>query len=109
MSALASVPESGAFLHNIRWETYARMLDDLASHSIRLTFDRGDLEIVSPSHRHEAWKKLAARMIESMTEELGLPIKSGGFVQFFRSYGEMDETTWIRSFRAWIRDEVAGT
>ena len=36
-------------LHNVSWETYERILaDQISSRSPRFTFDRGELEIMSP-------------------------------------------------------------
>src|SRR6266511_6359678 len=66
-------------LHNVRWETYEALLaargDDPAP---RFTYDRGDLEIMSPSVKHEWLKKLIGRLIETYTEERGIKIKSVG-------------------------------
>ena len=70
MPAIPTMSESRILLRGIRWETYERLLDEAGDQPIRLTYDRGDLEIMTPSRRHEAWKKLASRMIEAMTEEL---------------------------------------
>ena len=73
------IPETGhAVLFDIRWETYLALLEDLGEQRGRITYDRGTLEIVSPSLDHEQWKTLVARLIECFTTELGIPILSGG-------------------------------
>ena len=66
-------------LHGISWQTYTRVLAELGDQrSSRLAYTQGVLEITMPSDRHEAYKKLLERMIETVTEELNLPVKSFG-------------------------------
>ncbi len=66
-------------LHGISWQTYKRLLSELGDHrASRLAYDQGMLEITMPSDHHEIYKKLLERMIETLTEELGLPAKSFG-------------------------------
>ncbi len=66
-------------LRNVQWETYEALLeargDDPAP---RLTYDCGDLEIRSPSVKHEWLKNLIGRLIEAYTEERGIDVKSVG-------------------------------
>lgn len=45
---------------------------------MRLTYDRGLLEIRMPSDPHETYKKLLGRLVEALTEELNLEIRSLG-------------------------------
>jgi Uma2 family endonuclease len=66
-------------LHGISWQTYQRLLVELGDQrSSRLAYVQGVLEITMPSDRHETYKKLLERMIETLTEELNLPAKSFG-------------------------------
>lgn len=65
-------------LYNIAWSTYEAIVADNGNPGTRLTYDRGTLEIMSPSEEHERCKKLIGRMIETMTEELEIPIRSAG-------------------------------
>jgi len=65
-------------LYNVSWSTYETLLADLDLRGTRLTYDRGDLEIMSPSRKHERLKKMIGRMIETITEEWNVPISSGG-------------------------------
>ncbi len=99
MPAIPTMSESRILLRGIRWETYERLLDD--AEQARLTYDRGDLEIMTPSRRHEAWKKLASRMIEAMTEELEVPISSGGSTTLVHPDLERgiepDECYWVQN------------
>ncbi len=75
------------------------LLEDLGDRQIRLTYDRGSLEIMTLSAPHESPKRCLARMIETLTEELNIPIPSGGS-QTFRSQLkekglEPDECYWV--------------
>ncbi|WP_089939113.1 Uma2 family endonuclease [Candidatus Entotheonella palauensis] len=66
-------------LHGISWQTYTHLLAELGDQrASRLAYDGGVLEITMPSDRHETHKKLLERMIETLTEELELPVKSFG-------------------------------
>ncbi|MGA7937866.1 MAG: Uma2 family endonuclease [Kovacikia sp.] len=66
-------------LRNIRWQTYQFLIRDFESEpAIRLTYDRGTLEIRMPLNPHETYKKLLGRLIETATEELDLEIRSLG-------------------------------
>jgi len=66
-------------LNNISWETYESLLKDLQSEpGMRLTYDRGRLEIMTPLDPHETYKKLIGRFVEAATEELNVEIRSLG-------------------------------
>jgi Uma2 family endonuclease len=41
-----------------------------------MTYDRGDLEIMSPSKRHEQLAYMIGRLVDAWGEELGIPIAS---------------------------------
>jgi Uma2 family endonuclease len=66
-------------LHNISWQTYRSLISDFEnSPAVRLTYDRGTLEIRMPLAPHENSKKLLGRLIEAATEELDLEVRSLG-------------------------------
>jgi Uma2 family endonuclease len=66
-------------LPSIRWQTYRAIADDLeAQPSKRLTYDNGLLEIRMPSDLHENYKKILGRIVEALTETLGMEILSLG-------------------------------
>jgi Uma2 family endonuclease len=66
-------------LRNISWQTYQDLLKDLEEQpGIRLSYDRGLLEIMAPSPPHENYKKVLGRFVETLTEELNIEIKSLG-------------------------------
>ncbi len=66
-------------LDNVDWRTYTRFLYLFAERpGYRLTYDRGRLEIISPSPEHELDAEFLGRLAIALTEELGLTIMSGG-------------------------------
>lgn len=78
---MSIVPPEAAgqiLLHGISWSAYEQILDALDDRPVRLTYDCGELEIMSPSERHERLKTLIGRLIETLTEELDIPIRSAG-------------------------------
>ncbi len=65
-------------LLNISWQTYRSLVQDFEQQpAMRLTYDRGLLEIRMPL-AHETDKKLLGRFVKALTEELGLEIRSLG-------------------------------
>jgi Uma2 family endonuclease len=87
-------------LDNIDWQGYCRLLRVFERHpSVRLTYDRGKLEIMSPRLEHETPNHLLGRFVIVLTEELALPIRSGGSTTYRRRSKkrglEPDNSYWI--------------
>jgi Uma2 family endonuclease len=73
------VPEQRVVLRGIGWDGFEAILKIIGDQpAVRLTYDRGDLELMSPSIDHEVFKKRFARMIEVLTEELDIPCEAAG-------------------------------
>jgi Uma2 family endonuclease len=68
---------------------------------VRLTYDSGSLEIMTLGHGHERFSKLLGRLVESLTEELDIPVHSGRSTTFkseAKQRGlEPDECYWIQN------------
>ena len=99
MDTIAIPAEQRLRLSCIPWEGYIAYSEGLGERHIRVTYDRGEMEIMTLSPRHENRKKLLARLIEAMTEELELDIYSSGSMTCHRKdllRGlEPDECYWI--------------
>jgi Uma2 family endonuclease len=100
MSTLSSPSRNRLLLHDVDWRTYTRLLRAFAERpSVRLTYDRGVLEIMSPLHEHESDSYLLGRFVDTLTEELGLPVKAGRSTTFRRRRRrrglEPDNSYWI--------------
>jgi Uma2 family endonuclease len=67
-------------LHDIPWQAYVTMCDALPERYIRMTYDRGELEIMTVSDRHERYKTLLGVLIYVIAEVLDRTI--GGFGSF---------------------------
>ncbi len=86
MGSVVTVPEQKMVLQNVSWETYELLLSDHADASTpRFTFDRGMLEIMSPSSEHERCKQTLSLLVEMLAEGLGVDIENLGSTTFKRS------------------------
>lgn len=90
-------------LSGISWQTYENLLTELsASRRLRLTYNRGTLEIMVPSPEHERYKKVLGRFVETLGEELDVRIDPLGSTTFKRpelSGAEPDECFYIRNIQ----------
>lgn len=82
--ATVSKPQKAArrprlVLNHVGWKMYTRLLRVFAEkRGMRLTYDRGRLEIMSPLAVHDSSAEFLGQMVVVMTEELRMPRKSGG-------------------------------
>jgi Uma2 family endonuclease len=77
--------EQKVTLYNVSWETYEKLLADLADQSsTRLTYDQGTLEIMTPSNEHEIYNRTIALLVEILAEEMSIDIASLGSSTFKR-------------------------
>ena len=60
-------PERRIFLGGVSWETYQSLRGAEENANLRMTYDRGAMEIVSPSRKHEHISCLVGRMIDQWT------------------------------------------
>ena len=79
------------------------------NHHVRMTYDRGELEMMSPSKLHEQLSYLIGRLIDVWTEELGINIRgAAGTVTFqwadLQRSLEPDNCYYI-AHKALVRDE----
>ena len=100
MSILSIPMTQTMLLDGIDWKTYTRLLRALDERpGLRLTYDRGSLEIMTLTLEHESYAHLIGRFVVVLTEEFGLPIRAGGSTTFRRRKRrkglEADESYWI--------------
>lgn len=81
-----AIPEGEVhlLLHDVPWELYVQLREELdTSHRrLRLVYDEGALEIMSPHTPHEKWKNRIGRLIELMALELDLTVEPLGSTTF---------------------------
>jgi Uma2 family endonuclease len=94
-------PEQKLILENVSWEGYTHLLREFSHGHVRLTYDRGVLEIMTLSHEHENAGRFLGRLVVTLTEELSLPIKEGGSTTFRKKRKqkglESDNCYWIKN------------
>ena len=79
MSTVVSNLETRILLDGIAWSSF----DDLSrcdDAGDRFAYDRGTLEIMSPSVEHDRLSRALLRIVQLVTMELNIPILSGGSV-----------------------------
>jgi Uma2 family endonuclease len=71
-------------IHNVGWEGYQTLLGLTGRRPVRLTYDRGNIELMSPLNLHELYKTRFGYMVEAITEELEIPRFPTGSTTFNR-------------------------
>ena len=88
MATVLSPPqivENRVVLHNISWTTYQLLLQELADCAApRLTYDRGELEIMSPTAKHEDVNEAIKLFVNAVAEEIKLVLRGLGSTTFTR-------------------------
>jgi Uma2 family endonuclease len=71
METVESRAEQRVLLRNISWETYERLLEERGDSRVpRLAYDRGELEIMSPSSEHEGVAYFVGLLVAVFAEEM---------------------------------------
>jgi Uma2 family endonuclease len=68
----------------VPWRSFEKIADALSEHHLRITYDRGRLELMSPLPIHELWKEAIKLFLTALSAELRIPIKSYGSTTFRR-------------------------
>ena len=103
MSTVTAQPQRtrpSLVLPGVDWQTYTRLLHVFAERpGIRLAYDRGSLEIISPLLEHDDDAYTLGRFVDVLTEEMQLPMKPGRSVTLrrrrMRRGIEADNCYWI--------------
>ena len=72
------------FMDGASWELYERLIADIGPNQTSVTYDNGDMEIMSPVCIHEIWKCLIRRLVDHISFELGLDLVGLGSSTFSR-------------------------
>ena len=90
-------------LSGISWTTYENLLEELQDRRLRLTYYRGNLEILAPSPEHELYKEVMGRFVDTLAEELEMNIYPLGSTTYKcpkLSGAEPDKCFYIRNIAA---------
>jgi Uma2 family endonuclease len=88
-------------LHNVSWEEYGKFLEAIGENHVRVTYDRGRIEFMSPLPIHERYKHLFSLFFLALSKETGVKVYGMGSTTF-RSQAaarglEPDECYYIQS------------
>lgn len=85
MTTVLSPPDQRVVLDNISWELYEGILEAHRDRSApHFTYDRGRLEIMSPSPEHEQLKDKVTLLVNVVAEELNVDVEGLGSTTFRR-------------------------
>jgi Uma2 family endonuclease len=85
MDAIKNPAENRVILHNTSWETYERLKVERGESRVpRFAFDRGELEIMSPSSEHESVAYFSALLVAALAEEMRLDAYGVGSTTYNR-------------------------
>ncbi len=86
MVATLALPEQRVVLQNVSWSTYERLLSEHNdTPTPRLNFDRGTLEIMSPSSEHEEYKQALTLLVEMLADGFRIDVRNLGSTTFRRN------------------------
>jgi Uma2 family endonuclease len=70
--------EGRLVLHDVGWNEYEAMLDIVGDRHIRVTYDRGTMEVAMPSQKHERVAQLIGLFVTRLAELLDKPYEPLG-------------------------------
>jgi Uma2 family endonuclease len=94
-------PGQTVYATGVPWGVYLRLADLRDDHrpGVKITFDRGRIELMSPKIQHEQPHFRLGLVVLSLAEELGLELRNAGATTFRREAGEQgleaDESFYI--------------
>jgi Uma2 family endonuclease len=70
--------EVGLVLRKVPWQTYRQLREEPENGRLRMTYDRGMLEIMSPGRIHEQIAEMISWLILTWAQEKSIPLSPGG-------------------------------
>ena len=70
--------EGRLLLHDVGWNEYEAMLEIVGERHVRVTYDKGTMEVAMPSQRHEQAAQLFGLFVPRLAEELEVPYEPLG-------------------------------
>ncbi|MGL5132971.1 MAG: Uma2 family endonuclease, partial [Planktothrix sp.] len=78
-TATLTIPEQRTVLNQVSWQTFINLLNDLGNNRvIRLYYDQGVLEIMTPLGEHENNNRFIDDLVRAIADELNLNLKKMG-------------------------------
>lgn len=84
LDAIEHMPAGGTLiLTDVSWDEYEQLVADLEQwNGIRVTYDQGRLEIMSPSSEHEPAKELISHLLRALAYETDIVLECLGSTTF---------------------------
>jgi len=98
-------PGSSLRMDNVSWDDYEELLADLGeSYSVRIFYDQGRMEIMSPASMHERPKNIINVLVSVLRDELDVDIESLGSTTYKEEWkakgAEPDDSFYIQNASA---------
>jgi len=97
---LEELPAPGVVFYGVTWNDYQAMLRIVGERPIRVTYNQGTMELFMLSLGHENDAYLLGRMVDTLTEELEMPVVGGDTTTHKREDldkgAEPDKCYWLR-------------
>jgi Uma2 family endonuclease len=71
-------------IRGVNWRTYEKVLEAFDGRHLRITYDRGSLELMSPAPIHEVYKCQFLRLLDYLSDDLDFEMKACGSTTFRR-------------------------
>jgi Uma2 family endonuclease len=80
LAAIARLPDGAALrMDAVSWQEYEQLLADLGEgYAVRIFYDDGRMEIMSPAYTHERSKGIINRLVMALSDELDIDVESAG-------------------------------
>ncbi|PYS50033.1 MAG: hypothetical protein DMG13_22125 [Acidobacteria bacterium] len=101
LEAIDHLPEGTILIFpEVSWEQYEGLLEDLVNRpGLRVSYDDGRLEIVSPLPEHEDYKDFVSHAVRAISDELGIELEPRGSSawkrRIFRKGAEPDTCFYV--------------
>jgi Uma2 family endonuclease len=84
LDAINHLPPGGVLsFEDVTWDEYEKILESFVdSGGVRISYDNGRLEIMSPSDWHDYYKSILGRLVDVLAEELNLKCVPFGSTTF---------------------------
>ena len=90
------------FVTYVDWDGYLKIYEAMTPNRVRITYDRGRLELMSPSPEHERLKSQLACVLDAVFVALNIDFVKGGSTTFKNQLldrgFEPDECYWLTRF-----------
>jgi Uma2 family endonuclease len=106
LEAIEHLPDGAMLrLEDISWDEYEQLLEELSEWpGVRVSYDHGRVEIMSPTTEHEEYKDFILRVAHILAEELDVALEPRGSSTFKRKHllkgAEPDASFYVQNAAA---------